>query len=178
MDLSVPWGHDRPDASRELRSRTSRGHVCFSKLHFRDCRQVDRTERREMAATQNDEETGFHSGGESRVSGGCWDQALTVCISCPQNRCSAPEAVPGGRQRGVLRRPLGERPGEPGHPPSRLALCGGPHQQGLAGQGAEVHAGDGLPAHGGCFAPHGAGFRVHQLSAGAAKGHQWRAAGQ
>lgn len=79
-----------------------------------------------------------------------WGRSPEPLSSHPQDRRSAPETVSGGRQRGVLRCPLGQCPGEPVRPPARLALCGGPHQQGLAGQGAEVHAGDGLPAHGGC----------------------------
>lgn len=102
---------------------------------------------------------------QGKASRGCWyretrtpgTKPLPSVTSCPQNRRSAPEAVPGGRQGGVLRCPLGECPGEPRHPPSCLALRGGPHQQGLARQGAEVHAGDGLPAHGGCFASHAGG---------------------
>lgn len=96
-------------------------------------------------------------------------------ISHPQNRHSAPETVPGGRQRGVLRCPVGQCPGEPGRPPARLALRGGPHQQGLAWQGAEVHAGDGLPAHGGCsllMGVWGAVGRAAQVVTGIAKGHR------
>lgn len=98
-------------------------------------------------------------------------------ISRPQDGRAAPEAVPGGGQGGLLRRPLGERPGEPVHPPARLALCGGPHQPGLARHGAEVHAGDRLPAHGGCRAPGGVAWLAGspaQVSPGPRGGGQGR----
>lgn len=98
------------------------------------------------------------------------DQSLHSVISCPQDGHSAPETVPGGRQRGVLCCPLGERPGQPFRPPARLTLRGEPHQQGRARQGAEAHAGDRSPAHGGCCPPRwgcgGPGARRQGLSPG------------
>lgn len=109
-----------------------------------------------MAASQNEEEDGAsRPGRESRARG----MRPNSMISRPQDGRAAPEAVPGGGQGSLLRCPLGERPGEPVHPPARLALCGGPHQPGLARHRAEVHAGDRLPAHGGCRAPGGVAWR-------------------